>query len=192
MKKHCSLLLLFVLSIAGACVAQSGDGSLGDLARNARMKQKAVMVFNDDNMQRSAVTDNDTGSASAASGAGQDAKNSHPDTSSADAKDKKKDESKSAKSNSADDNVSRLRKQLDSLKQEQSVWSNSARNYEEKLANDTDDFRRQMDQEALDNDKNNVQVYQRKIDQTQSELEKAQQEQGASKPESSKEPPTNP
>lgn len=179
MNKYCSRLLLFVLATAPVSLAQSGDVSLGELARKARTNQKAAVVFNDDNMRRSAVTDQDTGSVSTP-GASADAKGSAPDASSPDAKDKKKDETKNAKSASADDKVSKLQQQLKSLKEEQSVWSKSAKNYEDKLADDTDDFRRQMDQEALENDKSNVQVYQRKIDQTQADLAKAR-EQGTAK-----------
>lgn len=185
MNRYFSQLLLFVLAIAPVSLAQSGDVSLGEVARKARTKQKSVAVFNDDTMRRSAVTDQDTGSASA-SDAGANAKESGPGASSSNAKDKKKEETKSSNSDAAGDKVAKLQQQLKSLKDEQGVWSKSARNYEDKLAADTDDFKREMDQEALENDKSNVQTYQRKIDQTQADLARAQ-EQGKS--DSSTQPP---
>lgn len=190
MKNHCCRTLLFVLMIAAGCAAQSGGVSLGELARKNRTKQKPVMVFDDDTMRRSAVTDQDTGSGSASSGSSAAAAASQADAPTRDKKPDKKDEAKSSTSSPGDDNVSKLQKRLNSLKQEQSAWSKSAKDYEEKLANETDEFRRQTYEEALKNDKSNVQVYQQRIDQTEADLAKAQQ--AATKPDNSAQGPMRP
>lgn len=63
-----------------------------------------------------------------------------------------------------------LKKQVESYQQERDVWKSSAKRYEDLLANETNDFRRQMYQEAAENDKKNVALYQEKADQAQSEL----------------------
>jgi len=68
-----------------------------------------------------------------------------------------------------------LKQKLSSYKQEQDGWKQSAKKYEDLLANETSDFRRQMYQEALQGDKQNVQVFQNKIDQAQTDLAKAEQ-----------------
>jgi predicted RNase H-like nuclease (RuvC/YqgF family) len=126
------------------------------------------MVFNDDNTQRTAFTDDSAmadgdsklpRSSATASGKAEPTKTGTGKTSAA----------------PAGAQVDKLKKQLESLKQQQSVWSNSAKNYEEKLANETSDFRRQVDEEAMQNDKQNVQSYQQKINQVETELSKAQE-----------------
>ena len=173
---HCCI-FLFVVVFAAGCLAQSDEVSLGDLARRNKAHGKPVMVFNDDNTQRTAVSDDSstsTGSPNKAS-AGQMAASQAADAKKADGK------SSASSSNQAD----KLKKELDSLKQQQTVWSNSAKGYQDKLANETSDFRRQTYEEALHNDQSNVQIYQRKIDQVQNELNKEQQASSTSGPGSS-------
>jgi hypothetical protein len=70
--------------------------------------------------------------------------------------------------------VAELKKQVESYQQERDAWKTSAKRYEALLANETNDFRRQMYQDALENDKKNIAFYQQKLDQTQSELVNAQ------------------
>ena len=76
-----------------------------------------------------------------------------------------KGEAKSGKT--ADDlKKEELKKQQDSFKADRDAWNNSAKRYEDLLANEPDQFRRQMYQDALDNDRRNVSVYQKKIDES--------------------------
>jgi hypothetical protein len=70
--------------------------------------------------------------------------------------------------------VAELKQKLTSYKQEQDGWKKSAKRYEDLLANETSDFRRQMYEEALQGDKQNVEIFQNKIDQTQADLQKAE------------------
>ena len=87
--------------------------------------------------------------------------------------DKAADTSKSPASKDAPE-VAELKQKLSTYKQQQDGWKQSAKKYEDLLANETSDFRRQMYQDALQGDKQNVQVMQDKIDQAQSDLEKAE------------------
>jgi hypothetical protein len=48
------------------------------------------------------------------------------------------------------------------------------------LANETSDFRRQMYQDALQGDRQNVEVFQNKIDQAQADLAKAEKSSSSS------------
>lgn len=173
---HCCIFLV-VIVFAAPCLAQSDEVSLGDLARrNKASHGKPVMVFNDENTQRTAVAeDSSPASGSTRTTVGQ--------TASAQSASSKKPDGKTSASSS--NQADKLKKELDSLKQQQSVWSNSAKSYQDKLANETSDFRRQTYEEALHNDQNNVQVYQHKIDQVQNELNKAQQASSTSAPASS-------
>jgi hypothetical protein len=166
MKHYCSHLFWFVFVIGGACLAQSDNVSLGDLARKNQTHGKSVMVFDDENTRRTSAS-NDTASTSASSKTTITRPAAGPETAKA--------EAKNSAAGPGGGQVDKLKKQLDSLKQQQSVWSKSAKEYEEKLVNETSDFRRQVYEEALDNDKQNVQLYQQKIDQVQTELNKAQE-----------------
>ena len=70
--------------------------------------------------------------------------------------------------------MAELKQKLTSYQQEQDGWKKSAKRYEDLLANETSDFRRQMYQDALQGDKQNVEVFQNKIDQAQADLAKAE------------------
>jgi chromosome segregation ATPase len=84
-------------------------------------------------------------------------------------KDTKKDAGKSS-TPPAQNQVDQLKKELDGLKAQQEGWKSSAQRYEQKLATETSDFRRTMYQDALDNDRRNVSLFQHKIDETESKL----------------------
>ena len=165
MKQCYSHLLVFVLAFVGGCLAQSDGVSLGEVARTNRIHGKSVMVFNDENTHRSQLSDHPSPIS---------ADPSTTATSPVKAEAAKTNAGNQASTGSGADR-DKLKKQLDSLKQQQSVWSNSVKDYEEKLANETSDFRRQVYEEALENDKQNVQLYQQKIDHVESELSKAQE-----------------
>lgn len=63
-----------------------------------------------------------------------------------------------------------LKKQLDSYKACRDAWDLSAKRYHDLLANEPDEFRRQMYQDALDNDRRNVSFYQQKIDESAAKM----------------------
>jgi hypothetical protein len=168
MKKFVYPMLTFVLAAGGACAAQQDQPSLGDLAKQTRQEKKPVKVLTNDDV---ATVRPETQSQSA-----KIAPSSAPAASEAAAKspEKAKDPQKTAAAPKDPPEVAELKQKLTSYQQEQEGWKKSAKKYEDLLANETSDFRRQMYEEALEGDKQNVQVFQNKIDQTQSDLEKAE------------------
>jgi hypothetical protein len=170
MKKCSYTMLIFVLAAGGACVAQSDQPSLGDLAKQTRQEKKPVKVLTNDDV---ATVRPETQSQSA-----KVASSSAPASSEAAAKspEKAKATEKAASAPKDPPAVAELKQKLTSYKQEQDGWKKSAKKYEDLLATETSDFRRQMYQDALEGDKQNVQVFQDKIDQTQSDLEKAEKD----------------
>jgi hypothetical protein len=67
-----------------------------------------------------------------------------------------------------------LKEKLSRYQKEEDVWKQSAKHYEELIANEPSEFRRQMYEDSLNNDKHNAALYQQKIDEIQSELAKPQ------------------
>ena len=177
MKKHVCATLIFLLVAGGACVAQSDQPTLAELARKHRQEEKSLAVkakvlTNED--VATSTPSAQTQSAPAAS-VSASAATAAPASSGADKSkgpDKAADTSKSPASKDAPE-VAELKQKLSTYKQQQDGWKQSAKKYEDLLANETSDFRRQMYQDALQGDKQNVQVMQDKIDQAQSDLEKA-------------------
>lgn len=174
MKHYVFSTLIFLLAAGGACMAQSDQPTLGDLAKKHRQEEKSlavkVKVFTNEDVATS------TPSTQAQSAPAASASSSAPSPAaiaSAKSPDKAKDAGKSPASKDSPE-VAELKQKLGSYKQEQDGWKQSAKKYEDLLANETSDFRRQMYQEALQGDKQNVQVFQNKIDQAQSDLEKAE------------------
>jgi hypothetical protein len=168
MKKRSYTMLIFVLAAGGLCAAQSDQPSLGDLAKKTRHEKKVVKVFSNDDVA-TVTPDTSSQSAKAASSAA-------PAASEAAAKgpEKPKGAQKADAAPKDTPEVAELKQKLTSYKQEQDGWKKSAKRYEDLLANETSDFRRQMYQDALQGDKQNVEVFQNKIDQTQADLAKAE------------------
>lgn len=166
--------LIFLLAAGGACVAQSDQPSLGDLAKKTRQEKKVVKVFSNDDV---ATVKPDTSSQSA-----KEAPSTAPAVSEAAAKgpDKAKDMQKTAAAPKDPPQVAELKQKLTSYKQEQDGWKKSAKKYEDLLANETSNFRRQMYEEALQGDRENVEIFQNKIDQTQADLDKAEKSSSSS------------
>jgi len=175
MSKSVYWVLLFLLAAGVACLGQSDQPSLGDLARKQqRDEKKPVKTFtNEDvatthpdvpaaNSAGSSVPSSSSSSAPAAASAKADAK-----------KDSKKSEPTAAASKDATE-VADLKSKISSYQHEQDGWKHAAQHYQDLLANETDDFRRQMYQDALTGDQDNIQLYQDKIDQAQSDLAKAE------------------
>lgn len=167
----------FSLSTVAACLAQTSAPSLGDLARKTRTEKKAVMVFDDDNTVRSAPPVQASSSSGEPVAPESDKAKSGQDAD----KQSKKDQSSKADPAALDAKVAELQKKIDSLKKDQGTWSNSEKSYEDKLAKETDEFRRNTYQEAISNDRNNADLFKKRIEQTQAELAKAQEAAAAAK-----------
>jgi len=174
MKQYVFSTLVFLLAAGSACVAQSDQPTLGELAKKHRQEEKnlavKVKVLTNEDVATS------TPSTQAQSAPAASASSSAPSPSaaaSAKSPDKAKDADKNPAATKDAPEVAELKQKLSSYKQEQDGWKQSAKKYEDLLANETSDFRRQVYQDALQGDKQNVQVFQNKIDQAQSDLEKA-------------------
>ena len=177
MKKRSYTMLIFVLAAGGACAAQQDQPSLGDLAKQTRKEKKIVKVLTNDDVAtvrpepqaQSVKTESAPSSAAAASQAAPKS----PEKAKAAAE-------KAASTPKDPPEVVELKQKLTSYKQEQEGWKKSAKRYEDLLANETSDFRRQMYQDALQGDRQNVEVFQNKIDQTQADLAKAERSSSSS------------
>lgn len=177
MKKYVCATLTFLLAAGAACVAQSDGSSLGDLAKKHRQEEKNLAV-------KAKVFTNEDVATSTPSTQAQSAPAVSPSTPAPAATaatkgaDKASDTSKAAAPSSAATKdapeVAELKQKLSSYKQQQEGWKQSAKKYEDLLANETSDFRRQMYQDALQGDRQNVQSMQDKIDEAQSDLAKAE------------------
>jgi hypothetical protein len=178
MKKYVYATLIFLLAAGGACVAQSDQPTLGELARKHRQEEKNLAV-------KAKVLTNEDVATSTPSAQAQSAPAvssstaTPPSAAAAKSQDQASDKGKSPAATSSvaskdTPEVAELKQKLSSYKQQQDGWKQSAKKNEDLLANETSDFRRQMYQDALQGDKQNVQVMQDKIDQTQSDLEKAE------------------
>jgi len=175
MLKQGYTIAFFLLATGGLCLAQSESPSLADLARKSRSGKKpaatlATVNLTDDNfVRRTPVEPKSNASASPAdakapAGEGQsDAADGSAKPASGNEKSTKADALKKAE----DLKKEELKKQLDSFKASRDAWSQSANRYENLLANEPDEFRRQMYQDALNNDRQNVSVYQKKIDEAE-------------------------
>jgi hypothetical protein len=174
MKKCSYATLIFLLAAGGACMAQSDQPTLGDLAKKHRQEEKDVakvkVLTNDDVASATpsepvrSAPDARTSTASPSSSAAATAKSS----------DKSKEADKSPAATKESPEVAQLKQKLNSYKEEQEGWKRTAKKYEDLLATETSDFRRQMYEDSLQGDKQNIEVFQRKIDQTQDELAKAE------------------
>ena len=175
MKKYVFATLIFMLAASGASVAQSDQPTLGELAKKHREEEKnlavkAKVLTNEDvatstpsTQQQSAPAVSSSTAASASSTAA-----------AAKSPEKAADAGKSPAASKDSPEVAELKQKLSSYKQQQDGWKQSAKKYQDLIANETSDFRRQMYQDALQGDQQNVQAMQDKIDQTQSDLAKAE------------------
>lgn len=159
-------------------IAQSP--SLAEIARKSRAaheKKGGGKVITDDDIQRAPSTETSSGTAKGTAATATSGGSSGPET--AAPADRQEGQGKPQQPSKADskpgqppkeDDVERLKKELDDLKAQQEGWKTSASRYEQKLADERDEFRRTMYQDALDNDRANAAKYQRKIDETQEKL----------------------
>lgn len=179
MKRYVFATLIFMLAAGGACVAQSDEPSLGDLARKHRQEEKnlavkAKVLTNEDVATSTPSPQAQSAPAVNASAAAATTATASSGADRAKGADKAADSGKSPAASKDTPEVAELKQKLSSYKQQQEGWKQSAKKYEDLLANETSDFRRQMYQDALQGDKQNVQAMQDKIDQAQSDLNKAE------------------
>ena len=156
----------FLTMASGLCVAQSESPSVADVAKKIRAEKKGAVTLSDDNFVRRAPVDNKTSVplADTRTFAGD-----QPSASAGSSANTAKGEAKTGKA--ADDlKKEELKKQLDSYKVDRDAWNKSAQRYQDLLANEPDEFRRQMYQDALDNDRRNVSFYQKKIDESAAKM----------------------
>jgi hypothetical protein len=154
----------FLLIACSAGIAQSDQPSVAEMAKHNRASKKTAKVLTEDDIPQArpaaaspagVVKDGATSATSPAkTGAGEAGKPAAA--------------SKSAAS------VSELKDALNASVVQRDGWQRSAQRYEELLAKETDTFRRQMYQDALDGDRRNAALYQKKIDQLQADLAAAQ------------------
>jgi Tfp pilus assembly protein PilW len=167
--KQAYAVAIFVLGAAALCAAQSDSPSLADLARKSRsQKQSAATLttvhLTEDNFVRRAPVESKSVASTSVAGSMPSAGDQQSDAAGASAKPVAGNE----KSTKAEDlKKEELKKQLDSYKATRDAWNKSAKRYEDLMANETDEFRRRMYQDALDNDRGNVALYQKKIDQAE-------------------------
>jgi len=161
----------FLTMASGLCVAQSESPSVADVARKIRSEKKSAVTLSDDNFVRHTPVDSKTSVPVA------DARTSAGEQQSASAggsANTAKGEAKSGKTaadvKKEDSKKEELKKQLDSYKADRDGWNLSAKRYQDLMANEPNEFRRQMYQDALDNDRRNASLYQKKIDETEAKM----------------------
>ena len=176
MKQRFSLFLAVLFAASAASLAQS----LADVARKTREDdKKPVRVFTDADLPaRSSSTASAKPVVSGATSVAT-AKAADTESGSAPARSRKA-EAKQISSSSAKSAIAEIKKKIDHYTQERDGWKTSVQRYENLLQDETSEFRRQTYQEALDADRHNVELYQQKIDDLQSQLTKAQQASGSS------------
>lgn len=183
MKKRFSMMAVLIVTAWGACLAQSPAPSLAQVAKETRDEKKTVKVFTDEDLpsRRSSSTRSAKPAAQGAASAVAD-KNADAEPASATAEsgkaEAKQDDPSPAKGEGA---IAELKKKVDRYTEERDGWKKSVQRYEDLLQNETSEFRRQTYQEALDVDRQNVELYQQKIDEVQGQLAKAQESQSSAK-----------
>jgi len=173
-------LTLILLGSAGLLQAQSEQPSLGEVARSNNHSKKAVLVVTEDNISSIGGTVSVVGSEQVKSS-----------DSGAPAPPKKTADSASTAPPAKTAEVADLKKNLNSAKQELEGWKQAVKQYENLLATEGDEFRRQTYQTALENDRTNVTRSQQKVDEAQAALAKAQQASSAPAAAGTGTPPPN-
>src|SRR5437899_635840 len=174
-------LTILVIASCAPLLAQSGEPSLADIARQTRQERKPPITITNDDFPSSSTANAGSSTAVRAGDEGL------PSSSAAAVVDKKKTDSNTGAPANKPVDVAELKKKLESYKKERDVWKQSADQYEQKLAKETSQFRRDVYQEALANDRKNVVLYQARINKTEAQIADAE----SSKPNTAGPPPTN-
>jgi len=142
MSKTFNCAVLFLLISGTACVAQSDQPSLGDLARKHRGEVKQVKTLTNDDVATvhpSAPTASASSAPAASATALTDGGSSKPESKA----DGKQSGSGSAATKDTPE-IAELKSKISSYKTEQDGWKAAAKRNQDLLAKETDDFRRQM------------------------------------------------
>ncbi len=171
MNRFFGISALVVTFATGMCLAQSDSSpapSLADVARQQQHAKKAAeKVFTDEDLpsrsgpaiQAAPAVQQPVSKAEASDGTEKADRTVKPD---ADAKKK-------------GDPSAELKSKLDRYTKERDAWQQSVKRYEDLLAGENDEFRRETYEAALNTDRHNVEVYQAKIDEIQASQTKGQQ-----------------
>jgi hypothetical protein len=170
MNKSIWVILGIVLLGGGTCLAQSEQPSLAELAKRNKVERKAAKTFTEADLPGTRANTTETAVA------GPGSKNaSHETTGAADVSDGKKASTKETRPATKDaPAVAELKKKIESYQQNEDMWKKSAQRYEDLLANEKNDFRRETYEGAMENDKKNAAFYQEKLSQAQTDLMNAE------------------
>jgi hypothetical protein len=162
----------FLLATGGLCLAQSEPQSLADIAKKSRSEKKiaatlTATTLTDDNFVRRVPVDSTSKPGVPLAASAGEQQSTAAGNSGTPAKGDAKTGKAAEALNKEELKKEELKKQLDSFKADRDGWNKSAKRYEDLLANEPDEFRRQMYQDALNNDRQNVSVYQKKIDEAE-------------------------
>lgn len=177
MKKHFSLAGLFIALAVGMCLPQSATVSLSlaELAHESHKDKNPVKVFTEADLPAHHSPDADQNSVSVSgfesasdghSGGGERKPAGKP-INPVDGKEKPAAPGKASP-------ASELKKELDHYTAQRDAWKESIKRYEDLLATDQDAFRRKTYEDALSVDRNNVDLYQAKVDELQNSLAKTE------------------
>jgi|SRR6185312_180260 len=171
MKKHFSLAGLFVVLAVGMCLPQSATISLAELAHESHKDKKPVKVFTEADLPAHHSSDADQNSVSISSSAS--ASNGHSDVGEGKPAEKPINPVDGREKPAAPGKASpasELKKEIDHYTAQRDAWKESIKRYEDLLATDQDPFRRKTYEDALSVDRNNVDLYQAKVDELQNSL----------------------
>jgi len=178
----------------GACAAQSDKPeTLADIARKVKAEKKAAVVFSDDNLRRIPADAVSTASSEKSSQSSATASaQAGSETAAPSGATKKEPTSASADKKGGDKSSTDLKAELDKVKSQQQGWENSSKHYEELLQTEKDEFRRQMYEDALNNDRGNAAAFKRKADDLESQLNKQKETSAGDGTQSAKTSPGQP
>jgi hypothetical protein len=166
------VIAMFLIIAGGICVAQSEPQSLADIAKKSRSEKKiaatlTATTLTDDNFVRRVPVDSTSKPGVPLAASAGEQQSTAAGNSGTPAKGDAKTGKAAEALNKEELKKEELKEQLDSFKAARDGWNKSAKRYEDLLANEPDEFRRQMYQDALNNDRQNVSVYQKKIDEAE-------------------------
>jgi hypothetical protein len=178
MKNHFCFTVVSILFASGLCLGQTDSGnnspSLGDLARQQHHAKKTEKVFTDEDLPSRSAGDTRNVEASSQSQGRAPAASAGNTATGPDTAEKSGKPSTSNSAAKKEDAGAELKKKLDHYTSERDAWQQAAKRYEDLLANEKDEFRRQGYEDALSKDRHNAELYQAKIDEMQGSQNKDQ------------------
>jgi hypothetical protein len=187
--KKCLWMMVGILLLGSAIgFAQDESPSLGELAKKTKTTRKPEKFYTDADLPSRPADSGKTANVAPAANTAGDKTSGQP-TASMQANGSTKKQGPASNDSHA---VAELKKQIESYQQDEDMWKKSAKRYEDLLTNETNDFRRQTYEEALENDQKNAALYQQKVDQAQTALSNAQKTTSSNSSSSSANPPGQP